>query len=280
MQARATTIQIDIDTEQPRHQRPELGSGVRSHRWQSAAQFGDDLELRHHRRRAHRSPDFPMVTGTSPATCPLPPGIVTLNDSSPVTSFFNEYLDNANHRIVDHVRPEYHGNKDSGFDPDTFSFFFLDPATGVAASDVGSHGRRRALRVQHRQRQSAGVVLPPDTNCVRAAPVVAAAPEPGALALASRVSLLCGGRARVRKVPCVSMQSPSSAAPGAYSLMRTLSIDVMHGCRECVDAALHACVRCVDAKMLRVRRCRAVDFGLTVGNYPPRASKRPGGTNE
>jgi len=132
----------------------------------------------------------------------IPPGIVTLDDSVPGASFFNEYGHNANIGSLITFVLDITGNKDDGFDPDTFSFFFLNPADGLPLATTDPNPGANALLVYTIGLDGQPVSFcPPDVPCVRVTPVVAAAPEPGALALAIAGLLALGIGRNFRKSP-------------------------------------------------------------------------------
>lgn len=147
---------------------------------------------------------YPMVLGNVTGNLSVAPGIVTLNDSVPTPmSFFNEYLDNANVGTLLSFVLDVSDNKDSGFDPDTLSFFFVNPdpmgtpptfptsdPTGADALFVYSIGNPNQPTT----------FCPITAPCVLVTPVVVAVPEPGALALVGAALLaLCIARSRRRK---------------------------------------------------------------------------------
>ena len=97
MHARATTIQVYIDTS---------SLGINGQNWDLAFDLTDGNPASNSVSISSfaitggaltGAAGYPMLTGNVTGNLSDAPGIVTLNDSSPVPmSFFNEYLDNAN----------------------------------------------------------------------------------------------------------------------------------------------------------------------------------------
>jgi hypothetical protein len=128
---------------------------------------------------------YPIMTGNVTGDLSIAPGIVTLNDNSPVPgSFFNEYLDNANLGSSITFLFEITGNQEQGLDPDTFSFFFIDPVTGLPFPTPDPTGALFVYSIGNDDQPA--LFCPQDIDCVTATPVpdTPGVPEPGALALA------------------------------------------------------------------------------------------------
>jgi hypothetical protein len=148
----------------------------------------------------------------------VPPGIVTLNDYDPVDpSGFNEYTHNANLGTAIAFVFDITGNYASGYDPDAFSFFILDPGTGLPFQYLVPGGDLSVAPADAQDPPAGGALFvfgignpnqpelfcPGDSPCVTATllPDTPAVPEPGALALAVAGLLALGVVRTARKNP-------------------------------------------------------------------------------
>ena len=187
MQAPASTMQIAIDT---------TSLGLNGQNWDLAFDLIDGNPQPNSVTISGFSITGGLLTNATPfypssgnvtGDLSVAPGIVTLNDFSPVAgSFFNEYSHNANLGSLISFVLESTGNKDSGLAPDQFSFFFIDPATGLPFPTSDPTGAD-ALFVYNIGNDNQPVSFcPRNLDCVTATPVtpIVGVPEPGALALA------------------------------------------------------------------------------------------------
>jgi hypothetical protein len=141
------------------------------------------------------------IAGNVTGDLSIAPGTVTLNDYSPASpSLFNEYLHNANLGASITFAFEITGNQDSGLDPDTFSFFFIDPVTGLPFDTPDPTGALFVYSIGNDNQPA--LYCPRDIECVTATPIpdVLGVPEPGALALAIAGLLALGVVRSARKL--------------------------------------------------------------------------------
>jgi hypothetical protein len=151
------------------------------------------------------TPTFSPTTGNVTGDLSVAPGVVTLNDFSPIPgSLFNEYGHNANLGTLLSFVLDLTNNKTSGFDPDTFALFLVNPTTGATFPTADPTGADALFLY------SIGNANQPATFCLTTAPcvlvtpvVVAAAPEPAGLALVG-AALLALTIARSRRRQFVS----------------------------------------------------------------------------
>lgn len=199
MEAGATAIQIDIDAS---------SLGLNGQNWDLAFDLIDSNPQPNSASISSFSitggaltatPTFWGNSGNVTGDLSVPPGIVTLDDSNPGVSFFNEYTHNANIGSLITFVLDITGNKDGGFDPDTFSFFFLDNTTGLPLATTDPTGANALIVYAIGNDDQPVSYCPPDTTCVRVTPVVVAAPEPGVLALAIAGLLALGIGRKSRK---------------------------------------------------------------------------------
>ena len=187
MQARATTIQISIDTN---------SLGLSGQNWDLAFDLTDGNPQPNSATISGFSITGGALTGTPPfypssgnvaGNLSVAPGIVTLNDFSPVPgSFFNEYSHNANLGSLLSFVLNITGNKDSGLPPDAFSFFFIDPSTGLPFPTADPSGADALFVYNIGNANQPELFCPPrNLDCVTVSPVTppVGVPEPGALAL-------------------------------------------------------------------------------------------------
>jgi hypothetical protein len=146
------------------------------------------------------NPTFWGNSGNVTGNLSVAPGVVTLNTYDPVDqSFFNEYTHNANLGSLITFDLVLTANTTSGLDPDTFSFFFLDPDSGLPLDTADPTGALFIYSIGNdNQPQTFCVTTAP---CVTATPIEQAVPEPGALALALAALLALGIPRAFRRVP-------------------------------------------------------------------------------
>lgn len=195
-EVRAATIRIDIDTD---------ALGLNGSNWDLAF----DLVDANPDPNSVKISSFTMAgvgAGLSGAPATIGnvtgtlAGTVTLDDSVPAPSGFNEYLENANIGTLISFVLEITNNQAAGFDPDTFSLFFVDPKDPTKTFPTADPSGANALFVYSiGNADQPATFCPVTAPCVLVTPVVVAVPEPGALALAI-AALLALGLARSRKL--------------------------------------------------------------------------------
>jgi len=126
----------------------------------------------------------PTLIGNVTGDLSVAPGVVTLDDSVPASSFFNEYLHNANIGTLISFELEITDRQQSGFDPDTFALFFVNPTTLATFPTADPTGADALFVFSIGNDVPFTSYCPITTPCVLVTPVVVAVPEPGALALA------------------------------------------------------------------------------------------------
>jgi hypothetical protein len=198
MQARATSIEIGIDT---------ASLGLNGQNWDLAFDLNDGNPQPNSVAISSfaitggsltANPTFYGISGNVTGNLSIAPGVVTLNDYFPLPSAFNEYTHNADLGSRITFVFEITGNKDSGLEPDTFSFFFIDPA-GLPFPTSDPTGALFVYSIGNNNQPVS--FCPDDTDCVTATPVqVVGVPEPGALLLAM-AGLVALGVVRTARKP-------------------------------------------------------------------------------
>jgi hypothetical protein len=186
-EVRATTIRVDIDTN---------ALGLNTQNWDLAF----DLTDGNPEPNSVKISNFtgagligaPTVTGNVTGDLSVAPGIVSLDDSVPASSFFNEYLHNANIGTLISFVLEITDRKASGFDPDTFALFFVNPITLATFPTADPTGADALFVFSIGNDVPFTSYCPVTAPCVQVTPVVVAVPEPGALALAIGALLALG----------------------------------------------------------------------------------------
>ena len=193
----ASTIQIDIDTS---------ALGLNGQNWDLAFDLIDGNTEPNSARISNftmtgagagltGAAGYPTTQGNVTGNLSIAPGIVTLDDSVPAASLFNEYLDNANIGTLISFILETTDRKASGLDPDTFSFFFINPTTGATFPTADPTGADALFVYSIGNDNPLTSYCLTTAPCVTATPVVVAVPEPSALALAI-LALLASSLAR------------------------------------------------------------------------------------
>ena len=181
-EVRATSIRIDIDTD---------ALGLNTQNWDLAWDLNDGNPQPNSVQISNFSivgggltgaANYPVTTGNVTGNLSVAPGIVTLDDSVPVPQFFNEYLDNADIGTLLSFMLELTDNFESGFDPDTLSFFILDPMTGLPIPTGDLSGALFVYSIGNDNQPTTFCLT--TAPCVVVTPVVVAVPEPGTMALA------------------------------------------------------------------------------------------------
>ena len=191
-EVRATTIRIDIDTS---------ALGLNGQNWDLAFDLTDgntepnsvkisDFSVTPVGAGLTGALGYPKTLGNVTGNLSVAPGIVTLDDSVPAASFFSEYLDNANIGTLISFVLEITDRKASGLDPDTFALFFINPTTGDTFPTTDPTGALFVYSIGNDVPFTS--FCPVTAPCVLVTPVIVAAPEPGAMALAMLALLMLG----------------------------------------------------------------------------------------
>jgi len=186
-EVRATTIRVDINTN---------ALGLNGQNWDLAF----DLTDGNTEPNSVKISDFsgaaligaPTTIGNVTGDLSVAPGVVTLDDSVPAASFFNEYLHNATLGTPISFVLEITDRKASGLDPDTFALFFVNPTTGATFPTADPTGADALFVFSIGNAVPFTSYCPVTAPCVLVTPVVVTVPEPGALALALAALLALG----------------------------------------------------------------------------------------